>query len=201
MAMEHRALKTAPMIDDSPEAAAAQDRTASPDTQETGPVQMLVIGFNEPKFEGQIRAELDRLRDNDVVRLIDAVVVRTGDDGNVERMQMSDLTVDEAIDLGAKAGALIGLGFGADEESMRTGALLGAAEGSDGHLLDADAWFVDDVIPNGSAAAIALVEHRWAIPLRETIWDAGGFHLADAWVHPEDLLRIGMRAAEETEES
>ena len=80
------------------------------------------------------------------------------------------------------------------------GALLGAAEGSDGHLLDADAWFVDDVIPNGSAAAIALVEHRWAIPLRETIWDAGGFHLADAWVHPEDLLRIGMRAAEEIEE-
>jgi len=120
-----------------------------------------------------------------------------GDEGNVERMQLSDLTVDEAIDLGAKAGALIGLGFGADEESMRTGALLGAAEGSDGHLIDADAWYVDDVIPNGSAAAIALVEHRWAIPLREAIWDANGFHLADAWVHPEDLVRVGIRAADE----
>ena len=54
MAMEHRALKTAPMIDDSPEAAAAQDRTASPDTQETGPVQMLVIGFEDGKFSGAI---------------------------------------------------------------------------------------------------------------------------------------------------
>jgi uncharacterized membrane protein len=198
MAMEHRALKTAPMI--AGEEAVSAD--SLPDTtQETGPVQLLVIGFDEPKFEGQIRAELDRLRNNDVVRLIDAVVVQKDDDGNVERMQLSDLTVDEAIDLGAKAGALIGLGFGADEESMRTGALLGAAEGSDGHLIDADAWYVDDVIPNGSAAAVALVEHRWAIPLREAIWDANGFHLADAWVHPEDLVRVGIRAAEELEGS
>ena len=197
MAMEHRALKVAPMIADEAETVAADSPPES--TQETGPVQMLVIGFNDPKFEGQIRAELDRLRDNDVVKLIDAVVVQKDDEGNVERMQLTHLTTDEAIDLGAKAGALIGLGFGADEESMRTGALLGAAEGSDGHLLDADAWFVDDVIPNGSAAAIALVEHRWAIPLREAIWSANGFHLADAWVHPEDLFRIGMRAAEELE--
>ena len=197
MAMEHRALKVAPMIADETETVAADSLPES--TPETGPVQLLVIGFNEPKFEGQIRAELDRLRDNDVVRLIDAVVVRKDDEGNVEKMQLSHLSVDEAIDLGAKAGALIGLGFGADEESMRTGALLGAAEGSDGHLLDADVWFVDDVIPNGSAAAIALVEHRWAIPLREAIWDANGFHLADAWVHPEDLFRVGMRAAEELE--
>jgi uncharacterized membrane protein len=195
VAMEHRALKTAPMIADEAEAVAAESLPES--TPETGPVQLLVIGFNDPDFRGQIRAELDRLRDNDVVRLIDAVVVQKDDEGNVERMQMSDLTTDEAIDLGAKAGALIGLGFGADEESMRAGALLGAAEGSDGHLLDADVWFVDDVIPNGSAAAIALVEHRWAIPLREAIWDAGGFHLADAWVHPEDLVRIGVRASEE----
>jgi uncharacterized membrane protein len=191
--MEHRALKTAPMIAGE-EAVAAESLPES--TPETGPVQLLVIGFNDPEFRGQIRAELDRLRDNDVVRLIDAVVVRKDDEGNVERMQMSDLTTDEAIDLGAKAGALIGLGFGADEESMRAGALLGAAEGSDGHLLDADVWFVDDVIPNGSAAAIALVEHRWAIPLREAIWDANGFHLADAWVHPEDLVRIGVRASQ-----
>jgi uncharacterized membrane protein len=197
MAMEHRALKVAPMIADETETVAADSPPES--TQETGPVQMLVIGFNDPKFEGQIRAELDRLRDNDVVRLIDAVVVQKDDEGNLERMQLTHLTTDEAIDLGAKAGALIGLGFGADEESMRTGALLGAAEGSDGHLLDADAWFVDDVIPNGSAAAIALVEHRWAIPLREAIWSANGSHLADAWVHPEDLFRIGMRAAEELE--
>ena len=54
-----------------------------------GPVQILVIGFNEPDFRGQIRAELDRLRESDVVRLIDAIVVRKDDEGNLERMRLS----------------------------------------------------------------------------------------------------------------
>jgi len=160
-----------------------------------GPVQVLVIGFDEPEFTGQIRAELDRLRDNDIVRLIDAIVVQKDKDGNIERVQMSDISTEEAEELGAMAGALIGLGFGADEESMEQGALLGAAEGSDGHLLDEDVWFIDDVIPNGSAAAVALLEHRWAIPLGEAVRSTGGFHLADAWVHPEDLVTIGVLAS------
>ena len=162
-----------------------------------GPVQILVIGFNEPDFRGQIRAELDRLRESDVVRLIDAIVVTKDDDGNLERMQLSDLTPEEAEEFGAMAGALIGFGFGGDEESMEAGAAMGAAAGEDGHILDEDIWYVDDAIPNGSAAAIALIEHRWAIPLREAINSAGGFHLADAWVHPTDLIAIGLLAKEE----
>lgn len=160
-----------------------------------GPVQVLVIGFDEPEFTGKIRAELDRLRESDIVRLIDAIVVRKDDDGNIERVQMSDITTEEAEELGAMAGALIGLGYGGDEESMEAGALLGAAEGSDGHLLDEDVWYLDDVIPNGSAAAIALLEHRWAIPLGEAVRAESGFHLADAWVHPEDLVTIGVLAS------
>jgi hypothetical protein len=55
----------------------------------------------------------------------------------------------------------------------------------------------DDAIPNGSAAAIALIEHRWAVGLRDAIREAGGFHLADAWVHPADLIAVGLVAAEE----
>jgi hypothetical protein len=83
---------------------------------------------------------------------------------------------------------------------MEAGAVLGAQAMADSGLDgDADTWFVDDAIPNGSAAAIALIEHRWAIPLREAIRDAGGFHLADAWIHPADLVAIGMLAREEAE--
>ena len=69
----------------------------------------------------------------------------------------------------------------------------------DGHVFDEDVWYVDDAIPNGTAAAVALLEHRWAIPLRDGIRNAGGFHLADAWIHPADLVGIGLVAAEEAE--
>ena len=164
-----------------------------------GPVQILVIGFDEPEFKGQIREEIDRLRENDVVRLIDAVVVYKHDDGNVERLQHSDLTTEEAQEFGAMVGALIG--FGAEgEEGAEAGAVLGAAEMEGGHVLDqSGSWYVDDAIPPGTAAAVALLEHRWAIGLRDAIRDAGGFHLADAWVHPADLVAIGALAAEEAE--
>jgi hypothetical protein len=47
------------------------------------------------------------------------------------------------------------------------------------------------VIPPGASAAIALIEHRWAIPLRNAIETAGGQTLADTWVHPQDLVAIG----------
>ena len=164
---------------------------------EFGPVQILVIGFDEPQFKGQIRDELDRLRDHDVVRLIDLIVVRKDDDGNIERLHHSDLSQEEAEEFGAIAGALIG--FGADGvEGMEAGAALGASEMEDGYVLDeSNSWYIDDAIPPGTAAAVAILDHRLAIGLRDAIRDAVGFHLADAWIHPADLVAIGMLAKEE----
>ena len=52
-----------------------------------GPVQILVIGFGDAEFKGTIRAELERLREHDVVRLIDLLVVRKDEDGTIERLQ------------------------------------------------------------------------------------------------------------------
>jgi len=164
-----------------------------------GPVQILVVGFDEPNFKGDVLAELKRLKENDIIRLIDLLVVRKDDDGNVERFKRTDMTSDELDEFGATVGALIGLGFGGDEETMTAAAVLGAEAAEDMVENDGTSWYVDDAIPNGTAAAIALIEHRWAIGLRDAIADAGGFHLADAWVHPSDLIAIGMVAAEEAE--
>ena len=163
-----------------------------------GPVQILVIGFGDAEFKGTIRAELERLREHDVVRLIDLLVVRKDEDGNIERLQQSDLSQEEAMEFGAIVGALIGVGADG-EDGASAGAVLGAAAMEDGHVFEAnDMWYVDDAIPPGTAAAIALLDHRWAIGLRDAIRDMGVFHLADAWVHPADLIAIGIKDKEET---
>ena len=160
-----------------------------------GPVQMMVLGFSEPEFTGKIAAELDRLRNNDLVRIIDAIVVQKDDEGDITGMQVSDLTQQEAMEMGAIAGALVGLGEG-DEDAVVDGAILGAEEGADGHLIpDEEVWYVADVIANGSAAAIILLEHLWAIPLRSAIVEAGGVALADEWIHASDLIEIGIEAS------
>jgi len=158
-----------------------------------------VFGFEDAEFKGEIRSELQRLRELDIVRLVDLIVVRKDGDGNVDVVHRSDLSVEEAEQVGAFAGALVGLGMDG-EEGFERGAQVGAAAGSDGHLLDDDeAWYIVDAIPDGTAAAVALIEHRWAIPLREAIAREGGVPLADAWIHPRDLVAIGLAAAEQGE--
>ncbi len=163
---------------------------------EFGPVQLLVVGFEDGKFSGEILAELRRLREHDVVRLIDLIFVARGEDGEFEAVEHTDLPAEEAEAFGALAGALLGLGA-AGEEGMEAGAVAGAeAVDERGSVLDPDdVWYLADEIPPGSSAGIALLEHRWAIPLRDAIERAGGHNLVDAWVHPSDLIEIGAQAA------
>ncbi len=70
-----------------------------------------------------------------------------------------------------------------------------------GGLGEEDLLDVLEEIPPDTAVAIALLEHRWAIPLREAIVRAGGFPILDTWVHPRDLIEVGLLAAEEAEQS
>ena len=46
------------------------------DTALMGPVQMLVLGFEGDHFTGEILPELRRLKDADVIRMIDMLFVR-----------------------------------------------------------------------------------------------------------------------------
>lgn len=164
-----------------------------------GPVQLLVLGFNHPDFQGEIRKELQQLRDNDLVRVVDMLAVRKDVDGNVAILEESQLSEAEAAEFGAVVGALIGLGAGG-LEGAEAGAVLGAESVEEGGLLDEDqAWDVLAEIPEDSAAALVLLEHRWAIPLRDAIGRAGGFRLASEFISPLDLVAVGMISAEEAD--
>jgi len=161
-----------------------------------GPVQLLVVSFDKPDFSGEILAELRRLRENEVIRLIDALAVQKNLDGSLTALQWSDLSIEEAEGLGATVGALLGLGVG--EDAVEAGAIAGMQAGSDGHLIDeSEMWDVADAIEPGNAAAIALIEHVWAVPLRAAIAKAGGVAVSDEWVHPLDLVEIGVLASAE----
>ena len=167
-----------------------------------GPVQLIVLGFNHPEFHGEIIAELEKLRESDTVRVIDALAVHKDASGEIEVAHLSNLTDEEAIELGSKVGALIGLGI-EGEEGMEAGALAGAeaaAEHGVHAFSDEDAWDVLEEIPNDSAAALLLIEHHWAVPLRDAIARAGGFRISDGFISPLDLIEIGLVSAEEAKE-
>jgi uncharacterized membrane protein len=161
-------------------------------------VQLIVLGFSEPDFHGEIVAELERLRESDTVRVIDALAVHKDADGEIEVQHLSNLSKDEAIELGSKVGALIGLGIEGDA-GLEAGAAAGAEVGADGiHAFsDEDAWDVLEDIPNDSAAALLLIEHHWAVGLRDAIARAGGFRVSDGFISPLDLVEIGLLSGDD----
>ena len=168
-----------------------------------GPVQLIVLGFSHPNFHGEIIAELERLHESDMVRVIDALAVYKDAEGELEVEHLSNLTEDEAIEIGSKIGALIGLGF-EGEEGAEAGAIAGAeevaAEGGVNIFSEEEGWDVLEDIPNDSAAALVLLEHHWAVPLRDAIVRAGGFRISDGFISPLDLVGIGLLSAEEAKE-
>jgi len=168
-----------------------------------GPVQLLVLGFSNPDFHGEIIAELERLGESGVVRVIDSLAVYKDASGELEVEHLSNLSEDQAIELGSTIGALIGLGIDG-EEGMEAGALAGAEEAAaDGgvHVFtEEEGWDILADIPNDSAAALVLLEHQWAVPLRDAIARAGGFRISDGFISPLDLVGIGLHSAEEAQE-
>jgi hypothetical protein len=136
-----------------------------------GPVQVLVVGFDHPKFSGEVLAEFERLRGAGVVRLVDLLLVSRADDGSLDAVPMPD---GAPPDLGSVAAALL------DE---------GTSEGKDGDESgdsgDELLWSLA-AVPLGSMGAVALIEHLWAEPLTAAIERAGGHPLEETWLGPDD---------------
>ncbi len=166
-----------------------------------GPMQLVVIGFDRAALPLGFVNQLRRLRDDGIVRLVDAVFISKDEQGDLNEIRVSDISSDEAVLLGMLAGALFGYGF-AGEDGIDAGALgggLAAAEAGEFGLGQEDIDAIADLIPRGSAAAFVLLEHLWAIGLKEAVRDANGAVIAHGWITPATLIEMGESAAEAVE--
>lgn len=116
---------------------------------EYGPVDVLIVAFGEPKFDGSVLTELRRLADAGTVRLLDAMVVMKTEDGRRVNRDIEDLPAEERKSFGYVETGTKGL---FDSE-------------------DADTIF--EALAPGSAAVALAIEHRWALSLAEKIQGAG----------------------------
>jgi len=171
------------------------------------PVQLVVIGFPpEAEFKGEIIRALSDLRGRGVIRLIDALFVRKDAQGKISAsMRESDLSLHERELLGAIVGGLLGLVAGGDEESEALGATLAAqavADNAFGFGIG-DLQNVKDQIPAGSAALVLLIEHKWALELKQAVRNAGGVPVTQGFLTPEALFMVGaeVRAVSEAEDT
>jgi hypothetical protein len=141
-----------------------------------GPLEYLVVGFEGNRFTGQILQELRAAREKGIIRVIDLFAIKKDEQGNVTALELSDLSGEEAAELGPLAGDLMGLLAPEDIEQVAAG------------------------IPNNSAAGLLLFEHTWAIGLKEAIKQAGGIAVAGGFVAPDVLqeLERDLEAAQQS---
>jgi Family of unknown function (DUF6325) len=144
----------------------------------TGPVQVLVVGFDRPTFSGEVLAEFTRLRDAGIVRLVDLLIVSRTDDGAFETLALPE---GVEADFGDLAAAVLGSPQDSTE-AQQTDEVDAQAAPND----TAPTWSLADAIPVGGTAAVALIEHTWAAPLGAAIQRAGGSLLDETWLAQED---------------
>jgi len=161
-------------------------------------MQLIVIGFGHASLPLDFMSQLRRLRDEGVVRLVDAVFVSKNNHGDSNAIKVTDLDAEETLLLGTIAGALFGFGAGG-EDGVNRGAEIGMNLAEDGlfGLSSDDIDEIADRIPRGTAATIILLEHLWAIDLKEAIQNADGAVIAQGWVTPTTLISVGERMADE----
>ena len=190
--IEHQS--DAPEDDDSMQVAAP-----GPAVMESmGPIQMTSLAFPGNRFKGEILPELERLKKAEIVRIVDLLLVRKDDLGNVMVTTATDLDWQEAVSFGSYIGALAGYAA-AGAAGIERGAMAGAAELADGHLFDQDDVFrVTQALPNNMSAVLVLFEHLWAKPLLDAVDRAGGIELTNDWIRPEAVVTVLHRVAPPT---
>jgi hypothetical protein len=144
----------------------------------TGPVQVLVVGFDRQTFSGEVLAEFTRLREAGIVRLIDLLFVSRTEEGAFETLALPE---GVNADFGDLAARVLGQTENSGQIENSGQPTVQAAEGE-----AASTWSLSDAIPVGGTAAVVLIEHIWAASLSEAIQRAGGSFLDETWLAPED---------------
>src|SRR3954463_1977205 len=165
----------------------------TPVMESMGPIQMASFAFPGNRFKGEILPELEKLKKAGIMRIVDLLLVRKDELGNVMVTTASDLDWEQAVSFGSYVGALAGYAA-AGPAGIEKGAMAGAAELADGPLFDEDDVFrVTQSLPKNMSAVLVLLEHLWSKPLLDAVDRAAGVELSNDWIRPQEVVSVAHK--------
>ena len=114
-----------------------------------GPVDVVVLAAGEPRFDGGVFAELERQAASGTIRVLDALILVKNDQGDVLRINLEDLSPEEAAAVGFIDTGTRGLFDSEDADTL-----------------------IEGMVP-GSAVVALAIEHTWAVALVNALYQAG----------------------------
>src|SRR6516165_12048952 len=131
-----------------------------------GPLEYLIVAFEGNKFSGEILDALHDAQEKGIIRVIDLLVIKKDEQGDVLALELSELSEEEARPFGFLAGGLHNI-FEPDDVEVTASQM-----------------------PNNSAAGLMLIEDTWAIPLKQALLNAGAVARTGGLVAPEVVQSI-----------
>jgi uncharacterized membrane protein len=128
-----------------------------------GPLELVVVGFDRPEFDGSVAAELANVVEEGAVRIVDFSVVYKDPTGDVTFVELADLSNEQVAPVAFIIEGLMGL------------------------LTEEDIEIVAEELPRDTGAMLVLFEHSWAANLRGAIKGAGGEMLMDVRIAADDV--------------
>ncbi|MGW6573064.1 DUF6325 family protein [Streptomyces sp. NPDC054945] len=146
----------------------------SPDTDELGPVDYLVVEFPPATshFTGEMAEELDKLVTSGIIRVLDLVILTKGADGELDVLEVDDL--EDAGELRAAEAKLAGL------------------------LAEEDVVNLAAAMEPGTTAGVLVWENVWAGPFAAAARRSGGQLIANGRI-PIQAILASIAADEEGE--
>lgn len=151
-----------------------------------GPVQLMVIGYNKPYLAEPLRMKVRELKAEPAVRIIDVLCVHKNQDGTIGMDQIDDLVPEHPHEPGTLISRLL--------TSARAAKTMGRTPSTgEGFLFHGDVLpDPRDAVPTGSGVLAILLEHQWAIPLRDIAAEQGVYPVADGWMGRDALQDVHL---------
>ena len=131
-----------------------------------GPLELIVVGFDHPEFDGSVAAELVKVVEDGVIHIVDLAVIYKDAAGKVTFVEMADLSDEQVAPVAIILESLMGL------------------------LTEEDVLAVAQELPADSGALVVLFEHVWASGLRDAVKGAGGEMLMDVRIPADDVEAV-----------
>jgi uncharacterized membrane protein len=131
-----------------------------------GPLELVVVGFEGNNFTGQIAPAIGDAVSSGAIRIVDLIFVTKDADGAAVALEVEDLGENIARDF---------RGLQTDLHDL---------------LSEEDAVTLAELLPNNTAALVALIEHTWATRISEAVRNAGGRMLASQRLSARNLEAV-----------
>jgi hypothetical protein len=162
------------------------------------PMQLIALAFDQLELDMRIWHTINRIEQSGTIHLVDSLALTKTIYDDIVAIEMTDLPIGQA---GAYGGIIrrlfeLDLAEGAAVDSRLESALGQAMlvhnEYEYGMTADELQTVIED-IPRRGGVIMLLVEHVWALPIREALLDEGGYLLAQDFLSPEALTAAADR--------